>query len=167
MHRQKCPSLLRRAVPVCSGFSRSGKSSVLNTLKHDFKEGRNYLSISLATLQSGTETNDTGENNPKNADDKEVLNRKIEYSILQQLIYREKASTVPNSRFKRITYFTKKELWGLVLWTIGFIIAFFIAFEPKFAKVDSAYEWLNLGKVNALFDFFAMGYMLFCSAYIN
>lgn len=144
----------------------SGKSSVLNTLKQDFKDRRNYLSISLATLQSGSEDNDTGEDESKNSDDKEALNRRIEYSILQQLIYREKASTVPNSRFKRITYFTKKELWGLVLWTIGFIIAFFIAFEPEFAKVDSAYEWLNWGKVNALFDFLAMGYMLFCSAYV-
>lgn len=144
----------------------SGKSSVLNTLKQDFKDRRNYLSISLATLQSGSEDNDTGEDESKNSDDKEVLNRRIEYSILQQLIYREKASSVPNSRFKRITYFTKKELWGLVLWTIGFIIAFFIAFEPEFAKVDSAYEWLNWGKVNALFDFLAMGYMLFCSAYV-
>ena len=144
----------------------SGKSSVLNTLKQDFKDRRNYLSISLATLQSGSEDNDTGEDESKNSDDKEALNRRIEYSILQQLIYREKASTVPNSRFKRITYFTKKELWGLVLWTIGFIIAFFIAFEPEFAKVDSAYEWLNWGKVNSLFDFLAMGYMLFCSAYV-
>ena len=144
----------------------SGKSSVLNTLKHDFNEGRKYLSISLATLQSGNETNESGGDSPKNIEDKEALNRRIEYSILQQLIYREKASTVPNSRFKRITYFTRKELWGFVLWTIGFIIAFFIAFEPEFAKIDSAYEWLNLGKVNALFDFLAMGYMLFCSAYV-
>ena len=144
----------------------SGKSSVLNTLKQDFKDRRNYLSISLATLQSGSEDNDIGEDESKNSDDKEALNRRIEYSILQQLIYREKASTVPNSRFKRITYFTKKELWGLVLWTIGFIIAFFIAFEPEFAKVDSAYEWMNFGKANAVFDFIAMGYMLFCSAYV-
>ena len=116
----------------------SGKSSVLNTLKHDFNEGRKYLSISLATLQSGNETNESGGDSPKNIEDKEAQNRRIEYSILQQLIYREKASTVPNSRFKRITYFTRKELWGFVLWTIGFIIAFFIAFEPEFAKIDSA-----------------------------
>ncbi|MCM1140151.1 MAG: P-loop NTPase fold protein [Muribaculum sp.] len=146
----------------------SGKSSVLNTLKHDFKENRNYLCISLATLQSGNETKEVNGNDQTTEEiqREDVLNRKIEYSILQQLIYREKASTVPNSRFKRITYFTQKELWRLVFWTIGFIIAFFVAFEPTFARVNSAYEWLNFGKINAIFDFIAMGYMLFCLAYV-
>lgn len=144
----------------------SGKSSVLNTLKHDFKNGRNYLSISLATLQSEY----SGDNNDEeevsdNRKRTEELNRKIEYSILQQLIYREKASTVPNSRFKRISYFTKQELWKLVFWTIGFIISFFIAFEPSFARVNSAYEWLNLGRWNAVFDFIAIGCMMICLAF--
>lgn len=103
----------------------SGKSSVLITLMEDFAEGRNYLPISLATLQaneeeidlheseeeSNTQTPKKSEKDDVDSDNKDVsrkekqienLNRKIEYSILQQLIYREETKTVPNSRFRRI-----------------------------------------------------------------
>ena len=98
----------------------SGKSSVLITLMEDFPKGRNYLPISLATLQANDEileeqkeddknTESTKQQCPYNKEEKkenttENLNRKIEYSILQQLIYREKAKTVPNSRFRRIVH---------------------------------------------------------------
>ena len=84
----------------------SGKSSVLITLMEDFPKGRNYLPISLATLQANGEsleeqkeddkkTESTKQQCPYNKEEKkenttENLNRKIEYSILQQLIYREK-----------------------------------------------------------------------------
>lgn len=45
-----------------------------------------YLPISLATLKADEE-----ENPPQKTDEEiEKLNRRIEYSILQQLIYREK-----------------------------------------------------------------------------
>ena len=65
----------------------SGKSSVLKTLMNDFKENRHYLSISLATLQSDDNLPNTPED--KKDEKREVLNRRIEYSILQQLIYKE------------------------------------------------------------------------------
>lgn len=90
----------------------SGKSSILITLRKDFPNGRNYLPISLATLQTNDEKTDnrkddeeSNNNGCNDKDDKqkkqcahkvdvhedsiENLNRKIEYSILQQLIYRE------------------------------------------------------------------------------
>jgi Cdc6-like AAA superfamily ATPase len=67
----------------------SGKSSIIQTLMEEHKEFH-YLPISLATLQA----DEDGEA-PNSADkDIETLNRKIEYSILQQIIYREKAETV-------------------------------------------------------------------------
>lgn len=138
----------------------AGKSSVLKTLIRDYHDGREYLSISLATLKS--EDDNTTEDTKDNSIDKEELNRKIEYSILQQLIYREKASDVPSSRFKRIPHFTKNELTKYALLTVGFILCFFIAFEPSFLRTDSFYEWLNFGKWNVLFDLSAVGYMIFC-----
>ena len=89
----------------------SGKSSVLITLMEDFPKGRNYLPISLATLQANDEnleeqkeddknTESTKQQCPYNKEETkdnptENLNRKIEYSILQQLIYREETKTVP------------------------------------------------------------------------
>ncbi|MEE0235413.1 MAG: hypothetical protein UD961_04560 [Bacteroidales bacterium] len=142
----------------------SGKSSVLVTLMKDFSEGRNYLPISLATLQANEEDNTT-ESDDKTSDDEkriENLNRKIEYSILQQLIYREKAKTVPNSRFRRIVHLSKWELIRYPLYAILSLICFFILFEPSFARVDSIYNFFSWGETwNVVFDFIAAGWLLF------
>ena len=121
----------------------SGKSSILKTLTEDFKDDRHYLSISLATLKSGLKDKDDNkeENEAKLSDipesgtevtiENEELNRKIEYSIVQQLIYRESTDDLPNSRIKKIVH-TKP--WGL-LWRsfvwIGFILALWKLFSPE------------------------------------
>ena len=141
----------------------SGKSSVLITLMEDFPKGRNYLPISLATLQANEEDNTT-ESDEKTSDDEkriENLNRKIEYSILQQLIYREKAKTVPNSRFRRIVHLSKRELIRYPIYAVLSLVCFFILFEPDFAKVESIYNFFSWGYTwNMLFDFLAAGYLL-------
>ena len=97
----------------------SGKSSIIQTLMEEHKEFH-YLPISLATLQA-EEDGKTSNNSDK---DIEALNRKIEYSILQQIIYREKASTVPNSRFKRIVHIEKEYLRFYSICGVLFILAF-------------------------------------------
>lgn len=142
----------------------SGKSSVLVTLQEDFSNGRNYLPISLATLQANEEGDNISKSENKTADEEkkiENLNRKIEYSILQQLIYREKAETVPNSRFRRIVHLTKWELFRYPLYVILSLICLFIIFEPSFARVDSIYNFFSWGKTwNEVFDFVAVGWLL-------
>lgn len=80
---------MRRNKKHCSyGPFGSGKSSVLQTLRKRYKEFE-YLPISLATLQANEDSDNKA---GLNIDDEqiELLNRKIEYSILQQLIYRKK-----------------------------------------------------------------------------
>ena len=143
----------------------SGKSSVLMTLQEDFSSGRNYLPISLATLQANEEGDNIfkSENNTSDEEKKiENLNRKIEYSILQQLIYREEAKTVPNSRFRRIVHLSKWELLRYPLYVILSLICFFVLFEPSFAKVDSIYNFFSWGDTwNVIFDFIAVGWLLF------
>lgn len=127
----------------------SGKSSILKTLTEDFKDDRHYLSISLATLKSGLKDKDDNkeENEAKLGDipesgtevtiENEELNRKIEYSIVQQLIYRESTDDLPNSRIKKIVH-TKP--WGL-LWRsfvwIGFILALWKLFSPEWLEIES------------------------------
>lgn len=128
----------------------SGKSSVLITLREDFPKGRNYLPISLATLQVNEEDNNSDDNinNDNTSDDEkriENLNRKIEYSILQQLIYREEAKTVPNSRFKRIVHLSNCELIKYPLLVVISLIFFLILFEPEFALVESIYNFFCWG----------------------
>lgn len=143
----------------------SGKSSVLVTLQEDFSKGRNYLPISLATLQANEEGDNISksENNTSDEEKKiENLNRKIEYSILQQLIYREKAETVPNSRFRRIVHLSKKKLRRYSICVVLSLVCFIILFEPSFARVDSIYNFFSWGDTwNAAFDFVAVGWLLF------
>ena len=107
----------------------SGKSSILDTLLTILPKGRNTLRISLATLRvDDTTANYERERDPEDAE--EALNRKIEYSILQQLIYHEKARTVPSSRLRRILHIPPRELSLYSFGVIIFVLSLFIAFEP-------------------------------------
>lgn len=154
----------------------SGKSSVLITLMTDCAKEHKYLPISLATLQANEEffppnkqQNKASEQvkypqEPAIDQEKQIenLNRKIEYSILQQLIYREKTQTVPNSRFRKIVHPSKCELFTYPFGFVLTIVCILIAFEPEFAKVDSIYNFFNWGTTwNTIFDFAASGWLLF------
>lgn len=149
----------------------SGKSSVLHTLMEDFHEdGRVYLPISLATLQADEDFAKSEEQDKtQNSENKraEILNRKIEYSILQQIIYREKARDVPNSRFRRIVHLSKEDLCKYSWGCIATIISFLIVFEPSFAKVDTLYKFFDFGyNLNCFFDFIGAVWLLFSIAYV-
>lgn len=136
----------------------SGKSSVLYTLQEKYK-GHEYLQISLATLESY----DISENEIKGRKKKDVeqLNRLIEYSILQQLIYREKYATVPNSRIKRIFHFEERSLCKWTAGIVGFFIAYLIAFEPDWLRVEVMYKLFDWGTVvNSVFDILSVIYMI-------
>lgn len=162
----------------------SGKSSILQTLQDDVNE-YSYLPISLATLQADDVTveitpnskeltpeekhqesnsKDVGDKNSQNrTNNEENLNRKIEYSIVQQLIYREEQDTVPNSRLRRIRQLSKKQLRIRALLLVLFIISSLILFEPRILKVDSIFNTLNFGVYNKYFDFAAILYLLACA----
>ena len=125
----------------------SGKSSIIRTLREDKLDGDkniDCLFISLATLQAN-DLSDSSETKFKNEDEEEALNRKIEYSILQQLVYKENTEDVPNSRISRIIHYDAKTLRKHSWLGILTIIAFFIVFEPDFARVETFYELFNFG----------------------
>ncbi len=134
----------------------SGKSSVLYTLQQKYKQYE-YLQISLATLESY----DIQEDAEKKKESTEQLNHLIEYSILQQLIYREKYATVPNSRIKRIFHFEEKSLRKWAFGIIGFFIAYLIAFEPNWLRVEAMCRLFDWGTVvNSVFDVLSVIYMI-------
>lgn len=137
----------------------SGKSSIIQTLMEEHKEFH-YLPISLATLQA-EEDGKTLNNSDK---DIEALNRKIEYSILQQIIYREKASTVPNSRFKRIVHIEKEYLRFYSICGVLFILAFISVFFPNL--IEGFFYCSHLVKYKALIVFFASLYLLWALYHI-
>lgn len=128
----------------------SGKSSILLSLKEDYPS-YNYLNISLATLQPYAEDGKTQPTDEEDDDEvtKQNLDRLIEYSILQQLIYREKQETLPNSRLKRIFHLSEKRVCRISIATILAIVALIIIFEPTFLRVEwicdlFAHKWLNI-----------------------
>lgn len=144
----------------------SGKSSVLKTLMADFSTKHEYLPISLATLKANDEANSsTSQDNngdSSSGDVETALNRRIEYSILQQLVYREETANVPNSRFKRISYLPPKTIRRYSVYGVLTLLAILIAFEPKFARIESFYSFFNLGRVgNLMADGLCVVWLLF------
>lgn len=159
-----------RNIAITGPFG-SGKSSVLHTLMHDFQDDKRvYLPISLATLQANegfSKTSDDDESISRNGQHIENLNRKIEYSILQQLIYKEKAEDVPNSRFRRIVHLSKEKLNKYSLGFLATIVAFLVVFEPAFARIDTIYSLLDFGyKINRIFDIVGTLWLLFAIVFV-
>ena len=174
-HRLKMGDALNIAL---TGPYGSGKSSILRTLEKDFPN-YHYLSISLATLKSSIDKKnedptvskevDTAalnsridKDDKKNEDptvfkevDTAALNSRIEYSILQQLEYKEKQDTLYYSRFKRIYY---KPWWNHLLKAIGVVLYFIcliVFFKPSLLRVDWIIQLLN----NKWIDVFSLLYL--------
>lgn len=141
----------------------SGKSSILDTLLTILPKERKTLRLSLATLRVDDTTTDYEEvslNHKEKEEAEDALNRKIEYSILQQLVYHEKARTVPNSRLRRILHIPPCRLSFYSVGVIVFILSFFIAFEPSWARIETFYALFNGGRMNIVFDIASFLYMI-------
>ena len=159
----------------------SGKSSILVTLKEDYPD-HHYLNISLATLRPLQEKNSEENHNiepdgnikeesddtveePKEIDKKEEkptkqnIDRLIEYSILQQLIYREKQETLPNSRFKRIYQQPAKRIRRITISIILAVLAIIVVFEPTFVRVEWLCQLLGKTWLNIAGDILGIGYL--------
>lgn len=139
----------------------SGKSSILITLKEDYSN-YSYLNISLATLKP-SEAIATGKTSDDKDDklSKQNLDRLIEYSILQQLIYKEKQETLPNSRFKRIFHLPTDRVIKVTVAVILAVIAFIIVFEPAFLRVEWLCKLLGQEWMNITGDVVSIVYLLF------
>lgn len=134
----------------------SGKSSVLRTLMRDYPRAR-YLNISLATLEDDTlykklveeETKEKEKREGKSKQsktlekDKEEINHLIEYSILQQIIYKEKAQKLRQSRLKRIQDMKWHKALLLAAAFVIAVIAALVLFEPKFLRIDTLYTFFS------------------------
>lgn len=147
----------------------AGKSSIIQTLERDYPTFK-YLNLSLATLRadeipsksdvSETDTSDNNKSITSDSDQIESLNRRIEYSILQQIIYKEESSKVPNSRLRRIRHFTTSELVEYGISIIVFLLCFLVVFEPSWLRVETFYSMFNFGKANFWIDLFCATIMI-------
>ena len=84
---------------------------------------------------------------------------RIEYSILQQLIYKEKQETLYNSRLKRIYHKSTWAQYVLSFAIIFYAVALIIVFEPSFLKVEWICNRLSNPVLNKWSDIFALSYI--------
>lgn len=119
----------------------SGKSSVLRTLTTKASSNHKFLDISLATLETDDSIKNESEDDEVN---QEVLNRKIEYSILQQLVYRETLETLPFSRLKKIRHLSEGKIREVAGYTLGLTVCIAVAFCPELLKLDLVYTLLAM-----------------------
>ncbi|MCD8290005.1 MAG: hypothetical protein LUC91_00705, partial [Prevotella sp.] len=155
-----------RNVAVAGPFG-SGKSSVLTTLMADFKS-HTYLSISLATLQVNDDEENKqtekreGEHNHLNNERDKNINKQIEYSILQQIIYKENADTLPNSRFRRITHYSKSKLCLYSILGVITTLALIYIFSWPSAITDTLYSLCNINPNNMVIKFIGICWIIYC-----
>lgn len=93
----------------------SGKSTIIKNFTFLHPEYK-ILNLSLGSY-SKKETSDVGDQD-SNLDG---LNEKLENSLVKQMIYREKNSKLPYSRFKKINHISSKKM---ILFFLIFIISF-------------------------------------------
>jgi len=93
----------------------SGKSTVLKSFQEYYNNPKaKYLNISLASFGNEMEENDN-----KDKPSSELILRKIETSILQQIFFYEDDKLIPDSRFKKIRH--RKKSWQLRIAVISIL----------------------------------------------
>lgn len=137
----------------------SGKSSILRTLMQKFPNYQ-YLNISLATLKSSLDRNIESKD-----EEIDILNARIEYSILQQLEYKEKQETLYNSRFKRIYHKSKLQQFMISLALVVYVMCLVVVFEPSFLRVEWIIRYLSNQTLNKCADILSLIYIFGATVY--
>nr|WP_183041256.1 hypothetical protein [Salipaludibacillus neizhouensis] len=105
----------------------SGKSSILRTFEKNHNQTYHFLNISLATF--GIKTNTPSGNNEGGGGQEEK--RALEKSILQQMIYRVRDSTIPFSRFRKIKHMKSIQTIQQLFLFLAFIAGGIYFFVPN------------------------------------
>ncbi len=136
-------------IALTGGYG-SGKSTIIKTFQHR-NQNYKYLNISLASFNAVTdkttdeEKNDEAKNDEeqKNELKKEELERLLEVSILQQIFYHVKPSTIPDSRFKRIVNITSDKILGFAIGLIIWFIAALLLFKFDYINKINPLTWVG------------------------
>ena len=183
-----------------SGPYGSGKSSILKTLLNDNKYIEKLsLEISLAALESKISSENI-ESNIKGLDSKEqsdngkpkaelnndnalkpaVTNNakqlsaaqieEIEYSILQQILYKENSDNLSKSKFRKIHFLSDKKTYCITSIILIFTTCFIILFQPSFIEIDTISPLLAVStSIKTIIDIISLILMLviLCGFIIN
>ncbi|OWP73993.1 YobI family P-loop NTPase, partial [Flavobacterium oreochromis] len=148
-------------IALTGGYG-SGKSTILKTFQHQNNDRYNFLNISLAAFnQSQTKENfkelfDLKVKNGKSEKEaeKEISNefkdtlinndeleKQLEISILQQIIYKVKPKSIPNSRFKRIINIENKWKWIISLCSVLWLWSVILLFKYDYLNKINPNNW--------------------------
>lgn len=125
-----------------TGSYGSGKTTFIKNFQNVYSE-RKYLNISLATFKEEIDIPKDGADKLKN------LERQIELSILQQILYHVKPSEIPNSNLKRIKSINTENAiiiaFGILTWLISVVILFkfknFYKLNPYSWDLNLSFDW--------------------------
>lgn len=133
-----------------TGSYGSGKSSILKTFKEKHPEFE-YLNISLATFDD-LFVEDQPLPKPK-SDKYEEMSKRIELSILQQMLYVEKSNTIPNSRFQKIKNLKKHSLFINTLFCLIIVLSYLFLFHNKLITELKCIRFYFFESENCEFNF--------------
>lgn len=126
----------------------SGKSSFLKSFERK-NLNYNYLNISLASF-----SDDIG----KDINTKNKIEKIIEENILQQIIYKESADRLPNSRIKRIKEINFISFLSKVILLYIWLNIFYLRFKKEAWKdYESLFIDFEEGKLKMILSFILLG----------
>ena len=138
----------------------AGKSSFLKTY---FKNKNNYINITLGSYGNEKKNIEKGKI--------EEYHQTIEKSILQQLLYQTDQKKVPQSRFKRLTKYSKTVMFFKILAFVLLVLICMFVFIPNF--LNNFFDpFNNISKALENFNFkiktitIYTNYVLSCLLYI-
>ncbi len=121
----------------------SGKSTILKTFQKEYKSSFRFLNVSLASFNKINEESN---------EDSEKLERLLEISILQQIIYSVNPNKIPDSHFKRIpnTSYGSKLITAFftTLWFLSLMLFlqnnYIEIVNPKNWSIDKNADWIGI-----------------------
>lgn len=135
-------------IALTGGYG-SGKSTIIRTFEDRYRDGNEFLNISLASFSNSQISEENPQDKAKDGMGKERLERLLEVSILQQIFYHVDPSDIPESRFKRIINYKRPKLvaifLGSILWLLSIVLLlkfdYLSSLNPKDWSFAKSLNW--------------------------
>lgn len=108
-----------------------GKSSIINSILKKLNNSKKYIKISLGNYKECPETEGNNSSDLSTFD----TSNDIEARILQQIIYTKNEKKLPQSRFKRIKYFSKLENFIYMVVSIIIMLLVYVYYSSFYKKI--------------------------------
>lgn len=115
-----------------TGSYGSGKSTILKTFQEEYKSYFRFLNVSLASFNKI---------NDENNEDPQKLERLLEISILQQIIYSVNPDKIPDSHFKRIQNISLIKKIRIALSITLWVLCLLLFWKNNYIEIVNPNNW--------------------------